>query len=437
MLKEKHTAQTSADRADESRCHLCAECHLDAECVRKDFPILLQNVHAGKPLVYLDSAATSQKPRSVIDAMTRYYEFSNANVHRGLHVLAERATEIYEGARVKVAKFVGAERPEEIVWTKNATEAINLVAHGYGRKFLKAGDEIIVSAMEHHSNLVPWHLLAKDKGCVVRGVELHPDGTLNLEQLDKFLAGGKVKIVALTHVSNVLGTINPIAKISAKVHAAGAVLLVDGCQAVPHLPVDVRTLGADFYAFSGHKMCGPTGIGCLYGRYEMLEKMDPFLGGGEMIEEVRVDSSTYKDPPLRFEAGTPPIAETAGMAAAVDFLSRIGMENIRTHEKEILRYALEKLHAVKGLKIHGPQDVDIRSGVISFEFEDIHAHDVAHILDSEGIAIRAGHHCAQPLMEWLEAASTARMSIYLYTTKAEIELLAAALEKVRATFAEA
>ncbi|HYF50542.1 MAG TPA: cysteine desulfurase [Planctomycetota bacterium] len=421
--------------AEDGRCHLCAECHLDAECVRRDFPILNQKVNGGKPLVYLDSAATSQKPRQVIEAMNRYYEFSNANVHRGLHVLAERATEIYEGARVKVAKFINAERPEEIVWTKNASEAINLVAHGYGRKFLKAGDEILVSHMEHHSNLVPWHLLAKDKGCVVKAVKLKPDGTLDLEHFDQLLASGKVKLVALTHVSNVLGTINPITKISTKVHAAGAVFVVDGCQAVPHLPVDIRTLGADFYAFSGHKMCAPTGIGVLYGRYELLDQMNPFLGGGEMIEEVRVDSSTYKEPPARFEAGTPPIGETAGIAAAVDYLSRIGMEFIRTHEKELVRYALEKLQQIKGLKIHGPLDPELRSGVISFEFEDIHAHDIAHSLDVDhGVAVRAGHHCAQPLMEWLDAASTARLSVYMYTTKAEIDVLVEGLKKVRERF---
>jgi len=411
------------------------ETAFDVEAIRNDFPILHQKVNGGKQLVYLDSAATSQKPRAVIDAMTRYYEFSNANVHRGLHVLAERATVIYEGAREKVAKFVGAEKPEEIIWTKNASEAINLVAHSYGRKFLKKGDEIVVSTMEHHSNLVPWHLLAKDKGCVIRGLGLNPDGTLDLAQLDEILAGGKVKIVALTHVSNVRGTINPVAAISTKVHAAGAVFAVDGCQAVPHLPVDVRALGADFYAFSGHKMCGPTGIGCLYGRYELLKQMDPFLGGGEMIEEVRIDSSTYKDPPLRFEAGTYPIAETAGMSAAIDYLNAVGMENIRAHEKELLVYAMDRLEKIKGLKIHGTHDPELRSGVISFEFEDIHAHDIAHILDSEaGVAIRAGHHCAQPLMEFLDAGSTARMSVYLYTTKEDIDALVGGLEKVRARF---
>ncbi len=438
MLTNQPHAKTHGTHKAEGNpnCDLCESCDINADAYRLDFPILQQNVNGGKPLVYLDSAATSQKPRQVIDAMNHYYEYSNANVHRGLHVLAERATEIYEGARAKVAKFINAERAEEIVWTKNASEALNLVAHGYGRKFLNAGDEIVVSIMEHHSNLVPWHLLAKDKGCVVRGVNLKPDGTLDLEHLDKLLSSGKVKIVSLAHVSNVLGTINPIAQISKKVRTAGAVFVVDGCQAVPHLPVDVRSLGADFYAFSGHKMCGPTGIGCLYGRYELLDKMNPFLGGGEMIEEVRVDSSTYKEPPLRFEAGTPPIAETAGIAAAVDYLSKIGMQNIRTHEKQTLEYALKRMEKVPGLKIHGPRDSELRSGVISFEFEDIHAHDVAHILDSEGVAIRAGHHCAQPLMEWLDAASTARMSVYLYTTEADIDRLVGALEKVRERFSQ-
>ena len=412
---------------------------LDAARYRADFPILNQRVHDGKPLVYLDSAATSQKPRAVIDAMTQYYEFSNANVHRGLHVLAERATEIYESARIETASFINAARPEEIAWTKNATEAINLVAHGYGRKFLKAGDEILVSVMEHHSNLVPWHLLAKDKGCVVRGVKLLPDGTLDLAHLDQLLSSGKVKLAALTHVSNVLGTINPIAEIIKKVHAAGALIAVDGCQAVPHLPVDVRALDADFYSFSAHKMLGPTGLGALYGKYALLEKMDPFLGGGEMIEEVRVASSTYKEPPLRFEAGTPPIAETAGMLAAVRYLKAIGMSHVRAHEKSLLTYALEKFAAIDGLKIHGPLNPDLRSGVISFVLADsggqqIHAHDVAHILDQEGVAIRAGHHCAQPLMDWLDEASTARMSVALYTIHDDIDALIRALAKVRARF---
>ncbi|HLX61368.1 MAG TPA: cysteine desulfurase [Planctomycetota bacterium] len=407
---------------------------IDAAKIRSEFPILNQKVHDGKSLIYLDSAATSQKPRAVIDAMSRYYEFSNANVHRGLHVLAERATEIYEGARTSVAKFVGAARAEEIVWTKNATEAINLIAHGYARKFLRAGDEVLVSTMEHHSNLVPWHLLAKDKGCVVKGVTLTPEGTLDLKSLDQLLASGKVKLVALTHVSNVLGTINPIADIAKKVHAAGAIFAVDGCQAVPHLPVDVRALDADFYSFSGHKMLGPTGIGCLYGKYALLDSMDPFLGGGEMIEEVRIDSSTYKEPPLRFEAGTPPIAETAGLSAAVDYLQAIGMENVRAHEQSLLAYALERLSSVKGLKIHGTRNMELRSGVISFEFDDIHAHDIAQILDEEGVAIRAGHHCAQPIMDWLDAASTARMSVALYTVTSDIDALAAGLEKVRGWF---
>ncbi len=413
---------------------MATEVVFDAEKYRRDFPILHQTVYGGKPLVYLDSAATSQKPKAVIDAMSHYYEFSNANVHRGLHVLAERATEIYEGARAKVAQFINAAKPEEIAWTKNATEAINLIAHGYGRKFLTAGDEIVVSQMEHHSNLVPWHLLAKDKGCMVKGVKLTADGLLDLAHLDTLLASGKVKIVALTHVSNVLGTINPVAEIAKKVHAAGAIFAVDGCQAVPHLPVDVRALDADFYSFSAHKMLGPTGLGCLYGKYALLETMNPFLGGGEMIEEVRVDSSTYKEPPLRFEAGTPPIAETAGMLAAVEYLQAAGMANVRAHEKSLLGYALEKLAGVKGIKIHGTRNMELRSGVISFEFEDIHAHDIAHILDQEGVAVRAGHHCAQPLMDWLDASSTARMSVSLYSTRSDIDALVAGLEKVRGWF---
>lgn len=413
----------------------------DAAKLRADFPILQQTVHNGKPLVYLDSAATSQKPRAVIDALSRYYEFSNANVHRGLHVLAERATEIYENARLKTARFINAARAEEIVWTKNASEAINLVAHGYARKFLTAGDEVLVSTMEHHSNLVPWHLLAKDKGCVVRGINLRPDGTLDLAHLDQLLSSGKVKLVALAHVSNVLGTINPIAEITKKVHASGALIAVDGCQAVPHLPVDVRAIDADFYSFSAHKMLGPTGLGALYGKYALLDMMNPFLGGGEMIEEVRIDSSTYKEPPLRFEAGTPPIGETAGMLAAVEYLTSVGMANVRAHEKALLAYALDQLSSLQGMTIHGPRDVELRSGVISFVIADanrnqIHAHDVAHILDQEGVAIRAGHHCAQPLMEWLDEPSTARMSVALYTSREDVDALIRGLEKVKGWFSK-
>lgn len=407
---------------------------IDGRKLAQDFPILKQKVR-DKRLVYLDSAATSQKPFTVIDAMNEYYHTSNANVHRGLHMLAERATEIYECARTRASWFINAARPTEIVWTKNATEALNLVAHGWGRRHLKAGDEVVVSRLEHHSNLVPWHLLAKDKGVVVRGVELNADGTLRLEELEEFLKGGKVKLVALAHVSNVLGTINPIAEISKLVHAHGAILVVDGCQAAPHLPVNVRELGADFYAFSAHKMLGPTGLGVLYGRFDLLQQMDAFLGGGEMIEEVKLASSTYKDPPLRFEAGTPPIAETAGMTAALEYLGRLGMANVRAHEKELVTYALEKLKEVQGLKVFGPADPELRAGVVTFEFEHIHAHDVAQVLDSEGIAVRAGHHCTQPLHEWLGSPSTARASFYVYTHQEEIDLLAKGLLKVKKYFA--
>ncbi|MCZ7649444.1 MAG: cysteine desulfurase [Planctomycetota bacterium] len=407
---------------------------MDGRKIAQDFPILKQKVH-DKRLVYLDSAATSQKPYTVIDALNEYYHSSNANVHRGLHVLAERATEIYECARTRTSWFIHAERPTEIVWTKNATEALNLVAHGWGRRHLKAGDEVVVSRMEHHSNLVPWHLLAKDKGVVVRAIELNSDGTLRLEDLDRFLAGGKVKLVALTHVSNVLGTINPIAEIAKKVHAAGAVFAVDGCQGAPHLPVNVRDLDVDFYAFSAHKMLGPTGLGVLYGKYKLLEQMDPFLGGGEMIEEVRIDSSTYKAPPLRFEAGTPPIAQTAGHVAALEYLGKLGMANVRAHEKDLTAYALNRLKEVAGLKIFGPADPAQRAGVLTFELEQIHAHDIAQVLDSEGIAVRAGHHCAQPLHEWLGAPSSARASFYVYTHQDEIDALARGLEKVRKYFA--
>jgi cysteine desulfurase/selenocysteine lyase len=399
-----------------------------------DFPILAQKIH-GKRLVYLDSAATSQKPASVLRAMDQFYRTSNANVHRGLHTLAERATEIYECARARAALFLNAKSTGEIVWTRNATEALNLVAHAYGRKFLKAGDEVVISRMEHHSNIVPWHLLARDKGVVMRAVELNRDGTLRLEDLDRFLAGGRVKLVSLTHVSNVLGTIVPVAEIARKVHAAGAVFVVDGCQGAPHLPVDVRALDVDFYAFSAHKMLGPTGLGVLYGRYELLEKMDPFLGGGEMIEEVKLTHSTYAEPPARFEAGTPAIAETAGFIAAVEYLGKIGMERVREHEKQLVSYALAQLKEVPGLKIFGPLDPEIRGGAIAFELDDIHAHDVAQILDLDGIAVRAGHHCAQPVHEWLGSPATARASFYLYNTEADVDALVKGLYKVKKCFA--
>ena len=408
---------------------------LDARRIAQDFPILKQKIHGDKRLVYLDSAASSQKPFSVIDAMNEYYHTSHANVHRGLHVLAERATEIYECARTRTHFFVNAYLPGEIVWTKNATEAVNVIAHGYGRKFLKAGDEVVISRMEHHANIVPWHQLAKDKGVIVRAVELNSDGTLRLEDLDRFLASGKVKLVALTHVSNVLGAINPIADIAKKVKQAGAVFVVDGCQAAPHMPVNVQELGCDFYVFSSHKMLGPTGLGVLWGRMELLNKMDPFLGGGEMIEEVRLDGFTWKEPPGKFEAGTPPIAETAGHTAALEYLMKLGMARIREHELEIVAYALGRLKAVKGLKVFGPQRPEQRAAVFAFEFEDIHAHDVAQVLDAEGIAVRAGHHCAQPLHEWLGSPSSARASAYIYTTKEDIDALVKGLEVVRKKFA--
>jgi cysteine desulfurase/selenocysteine lyase len=423
------------DHATESKAHdrcpvqsLLVDADLHAE-----FPILAQRVH-GQRLVYLDSAATSQKPASVLHAMDQYYKTSNANVHRGLHTLAERATEIYECARTRVALFINAARADEIVWTRGATEALNLVTHGYARAHLKAGDEVVISRMEHHANIVPWHQLAKDKGVVVRAIELNPDGTLRMEDLDRFLASGKVKIVSLTYVSNVLGTINPILEIGRKVHDAGAVFVVDGCQAVPHLPVDVRALDVDFLAFSAHKMLGPTGLGVLYGKYALLDKMDPFMGGGEMIEEVTLQGATYKEPPLRFEAGTPPIAETAGMIAALDYLTKLKMKEIRAHEVQLLRYALHRLKDVPNLKIFGPLEVERRAGVISFEMTDVHAHDVAQILDMEGVAVRAGHHCAQPLHEWLGSPSTSRASFYVYNTEADVDALVKALRKVRKCF---
>jgi cysteine desulfurase/selenocysteine lyase len=366
--------------------------------------------------------------------MNHFYRTSNANVHRGLHVLAERATEVYECARTRLAFFINAARPAEIVWTRGATEAINLVAHGWGRKFLRPGDEVLVSRMEHHANLVPWQLLAKERGVTLRVVELDPDGALRLEDLDRRLAAGRVRLAAFTHVSNVLGVVNPVQELARRVHAAGALLLVDGCQAAPHMPVDVQALGADFYVFSAHKMLGPTGLGALYGRQEILERMDPFMGGGEMIQEVTLESSTFKGPPLRFEAGTPPIAETAGLTAAVDYLGKVGMSAVRAHEKSLIVYGLERLAQVPGLRVFGPVNPEVRSGIFAFDLKGIHPHDVAQFLDAEGIAVRAGHHCAQPLHHWLGLPATARASVHLYTTESDLDALVKALLAVRKKF---
>ncbi len=396
---------------------------------RKDFPILEQVVN-GKPLVYLDNAATSQKPVQVIEALDDYYRTYNANVHRGLHTLSEKATAAYEGARVRIARFVHAPSPTELIFTRNTTEAINLVAYSWARKFLKAGDAILLTEMEHHSNLVPWHLLQKQIGIELRFIPVTDNGTLDLSDLDRLLDG--VKLVSFMHVSNVLGTVNPAAIISAAAHAVGAIVLIDGAQSIPNMPVDVQQLGADFFAFSGHKMCGPTGIGCLWGRAELLDAMDPFLGGGDMIHEVWLDHSTYAKLPHKFEAGTPSIAQAIGLGAAVDYLSAVGMEQIASYERDLTKTAIEQLMQVEGLRILG--NAPERGGAISFVMEGIHPHDLSTILDQDGVAIRAGHHCAQPLMRRFGVPMTARASLYFYNVSEEIDVLVSAIHRAREVF---
>ena len=402
---------------------------LDVETVRADFPILGRTVH-GRPLVYLDSAASSQKPRAVIDAITDYLSTHHANVHRGAHELSVEATDAYEDARAKVARFAGAGSPEEIVFTRGTTEAINLVAYAWGQS-LAAGDEIVLTVMEHHSNLVPWQLLAGRTGARIKYATLTPEGRLDLDHLAS-LIGSATKLVGVTHVSNTLGVMNPVAEIAALAHEAGALCLVDGAQAAPHGAVDVQAAGCDFYAFSAHKMCGPTGIGALWGRLEELDAMPPFQGGGEMISEVRLEGSTWAPVPHKFEAGTPAIAEAVGFGAAVDYLEEVGLDAIRAHEADITRYALGRLAELDGLRIVGP--TEDRPGVVSFTYGDIHPHDLATILDRRGVAIRAGHHCNQPLMDYLGVDATARASFYLYTSRAEIDTLIEALLVARDLF---
>jgi len=405
----------------------------DVEAVRKDFPILEREVH-GRPLVYLDNAATSQKPRQVIDALVHYYEHYNANIHRGIHTLAEEATTAYEGVRDKVVRFINSPygRPS-IVFTRNTTEAINLVANAWGRRFLQPGDEIVLSISEHHSNLVPWQLIAREKGAKLRFIDIDDEGRLRGDQLQSTI-GPKTKMVALAHASNVLG-INPVREAAALAHRHGALILIDGAQSVPHMPVDVGELDCDFLAFSGHKMCGPTGAGVLYARPELLAAMDPFLGGGSMIARVQLEESTWAEVPHKFEAGTPDIAGVIALGAAIDYLEGLGMENIRAHEKQITGYALERLSALPGITIYGPKNADERVGVVSFNYGDIHPHDVSQVLDQHGVAIRASHHCAQPLMRRLDCAATARASFYLYNTPSEVDALYFALEETGRFFA--
>ncbi|MER3398699.1 MAG: cysteine desulfurase [Chloroflexota bacterium] len=406
---------------------------MDVEAVRRDFPILQRTVRNGKRLVYLDNAATSQKPRAVIEALKHYYEYYNANVHRGVHTLAEEATEAYEGARAKVAKFINAPSPSSVVFVRNTTEAINLVAYAYARRELKPGDEILLSIMEHHSNLVPWQLVAQETGAELRFLDITQDYRLDLSQLDRLLSR-RTRVVALTLMSNVLGTINPIKEVARAAHEVGAVMVVDAAQAAPHMPIDVQALDADFLALSGHKMCAPTGIGALYGKPELLERMGPFLGGGSMIRDVHLTYAEWNEVPWKFEAGTPNIGDAVALGVAVDYLQGLGMENVRRHEKELLAYALRRLAEVEGLEIYGPKDPEVQGGIISFNYLGVHPHDVGTVLDSEGVAIRAGHHCAKPLMRRLGVVATARASFYIYNTKAEVDAFIEALAKVREIF---
>jgi cysteine desulfurase/selenocysteine lyase len=405
---------------------------LDAARWREDFPILHQEVN-GKPLTYLDNAASTQKPRQVIEAVETYYRRDNANVHRGLHELANRATEAYERARVRVASLFGIADPAELVWTRGTTEGINLVAYSWGMANLRPGDEVLLSVMEHHSNLVPWQLVAQRTGARLRFLDIDEQGRLDLSGLDGLLSE-RTKLVSLVHVSNALGTVNPVAEIAARARAVGARVLVDGAQSAPHLPVDVPSLGADWYAFSGHKMCGPTGQGGLWGRREVLEEMPPFHGGGDMIETVELERSTYAPVPNKLEAGTPHIAGAVGLAAAADYLAGIGRDAILAHERALVGYALERMAEIPDLVVYGPRDPAERSGVISFTLADVHPHDLATILDSEGVAIRAGHHCAQPLMKRLGVGSTARASFYLYNTTDDVDRLVGALGRARSLF---
>jgi len=400
--------------------------------VRADFPLLAREQN-GRRLVYLDSAATSQKPQSVIDAISDYYRHSNANIHRGVYSLAREATDLYENARARVAAFCGWDAATTI-FTRNATEAINLVAYAWGRHNLAAGDEVLISHMEHHSNIVPWQLLCQERGARLRYLSVSSEGTLSLDELAAVLAEGRVKLVAIAHVSNVLGTINPVAEIVARARGAGAVTLVDGSQAVPQLDVDVAGIGADFYAWTGHKALGPTGIGVLHARRELLESMPPFLGGGDMISAVDFDSSTWNELPWKFEAGTSAIAEGVGLGAAVDYLSALGMENVRRHERTLTAYALERLVEIPGLRLFGPRDADARGGVVSFALAGVHPHDIAELCDREAVCIRAGHHCAQPLMRRMGVPATARASFHVYNTREDVDRLIEALATTRAVF---
>jgi cysteine desulfurase/selenocysteine lyase len=400
--------------------------------IRADFPILRRKI-GGKPLVYLDNAATSQKPRAVIDAIDRYYHEYNANVHRGVHRLSEEATVAFEQSREEFARFIGAKAAKEIIFVRNATEALNLVALSWARANLKSRDRILLTEMEHHSNIVPWQMLAKEKGLRIDYVEIRDDGILNWENFEQLIKESP-KVLSLAHVSNALGTINPVRQMAREAHKVGATVIVDAAQSVPHMPVDVADLECDFLAASGHKMLAPTGIGMLYGRQDLLDHMEPLMGGGEMIKEVHLQDARWNDLPWKFEAGTPNIEGVIGLGAAVNYLTKLGMQNVREHEKDITRYAIERLADVKGLVLYGTREIEKRGAVISFNLGDIHAHDLATVLDTQGIAIRSGQHCAQPLMERLKVAATSRASFYIYNTRREVDILVRALEKARKMF---
>ncbi len=404
---------------------------MDVNKIRQDFPILAEQVN-GKDLIYLDTSATSQSPRQVIDAMNDYYETYNSNVHRGVHTLGTKATDAYEKARMKVRSFINAQRFEEIIYTRGTTAAINLVARSFGDMVVEDGDEIVVTEMEHHANIVPWQQLAKRKNAKLVFIPMEEDGTITLDSV-KSVMSDKTKIVAITHVSNVLGTINDIKEIAKITHEHGAYIAVDGAQAVPHMAVDVQDLDVDFYSFSGHKMLGPTGIGILYGKADLLDKMEPIEYGGDMIDYVYKTDATWTDLPVKFEAGTPMIAEAVGLHAAIDYLEELGLDNIHDYEQTLVGYAYDKMSEIEGIEIYGP-DKDNRAGLITFNLTGVHPHDLATALDSEGIAVRAGHHCAQPLMKWCNAHSTARASFYLYNTKEEIDQFIESLEKTKEFF---
>ncbi|HEY4602161.1 MAG TPA: cysteine desulfurase [Cerasibacillus sp.] len=402
---------------------------MDVKAIREMFPILNQEIN-GHPLVYLDSSATAQKPITVIEAVNEYYRKNNANVHRGVHTLGSRATDQYEGAREKVRQFLHAKSTAEIIFTRGTTTSINMVAYGYARHQLKKGDEIVLTPMEHHSNIIPWQQAAKATGATLKYIPLQEDGTVTLEDVKKTVTTN-TKIVAIAHVSNVLGTINPIKEIAQIAHQNGAILVVDGAQGAPHMEVDVQDLDCDFYALSGHKMGAPTGIGVLYGKKDLLEVMEPVEFGGEMIDFVDLYDSTWKELPWKFEGGTPIIAGAIGLGAAIDFLQDVGMDNILQHEEKLADYALEKMRTIDGIEIYGPEK---RAALVTFNLDDVHPHDVATVLDAEGIAVRAGHHCAQPLMKWLDVTATARASFYLYNTTEDIDRLVEGLLKTKEYF---